>query len=367
VPPEWWPSALPASPHDYWAWVLNEGLVNGPIDRYTGARHASTVRTYLHLREAGFPCELTNELRTGGVVITHTDFLPRRGGDNDPPWDRPGKFERWMSSTFVVCYQADRPRHPYAHLHVVQNGEDANRYGTRRLARWAQLRLHYIPLWTQPNLLARADERGDEFGNVTYFGIEGELDPSLREPAWRERLHDEGFNFTVAPAESWSDYRDVDVVLAARSFTYPGAWYLKPPSKLFNAWLAGVPAILGRESAYRAERRSELDFIEVVSREHVEDALVRLRDDLRLRKAMVENGHTRAEGVSDDAITAQWIRFIENEVTPAYNAWKASSSSRRVWATVKRAAYVKADSVVGPMLQTRRTVRGLWHHRGDWR
>ena len=367
VAPAWWPSALPASASGYWAWVRHEGIVNGPIDRFTGARHASTVRTYLHLREAGFPCELTNEWPKDGIVVTHTDFLPRRGDDDDPPWERAGKFDRSMSSTFVVCYQADRPRHPYADMHIVQNGEDADRNGQRTSALRAGLQLHYIPLWAQPNLLARADERGDSFANITYFGVGGELDPGLSDPAWHDRLRDRGLHFTVQPPEGWSDYREVDAVLAARSFSYPGLWYLKPPSKLFNSWLAGVPAVLGHESAYRAERRNDLDYLEVSSREHAEDALVRLRDDPVLRKAMIENGCVRAREVSDEAITERWLRFLEEHATPAYESWKKATTPARTRATIKRAAYIKVDSAVGPLLQTRRTVRGLWHHRGDWR
>src|SRR5205807_2465078 len=161
VPETWWPSRLPSSSREYWQWVLGEAAVNGPIQRWTGARHASTVRTYLQLREAGVPCEITNVWPTQGIVITHTDFLPHKGGDR--------------------------------------------------------------------------------FMNVAYFGIEGELDPSLRDEQWQARLRDLGFDFTIRHPETWHDYRDVDVIVAARSFDYPGGWLLKPASKLLNAWRAGVP------------------------------------------------------------------------------------------------------------------------------
>lgn len=49
-----------------------------------------------------------------------------------------------------------------------------------------------------------------------------------------------------------------------RSFSQ-NDYYDKPALKLFNARHAGVPAILDAESAYRAERMSELDYIEVMS------------------------------------------------------------------------------------------------------
>ena len=64
-----------------------------------------------------------------------------------------------MSSTFVVCYQADRPRHPYTHMHIVQNSEDAARNGQRKSALRAGLQLHYIPM-DPADLLARAERVG---------------------------------------------------------------------------------------------------------------------------------------------------------------------------------------------------------------
>jgi hypothetical protein len=360
-------AALPASSDQYWEWVLQQGTVNGPIARWISARHASTIRTWLQLREAGFECDLVDEPPDEGIVVTHTDFLPRAGKDTDPPWKRPGKFERWMASAFVVCFQADRPRHPYAHMHVVQNGMDATRSNQRIAGRRAGLHVHYIPLWPQPGLQHRSDKRGERFTNVGYFGIPGELDPSLQDPVWHERLRDEGLEFTIVPPEGWSDYRDIDAVVAVRSFSYPGEWLLKPASKLLNAWNAGVPAVLGRESAYRAERRSELDFLEVSSRDQVQAALLRLRDDAILRKAMVENGRRRASEFSDDAITAGWRGFLENQAIPAYERWRKASLVSRAASMVRRSAYVRLDAVVEPLHATRGTVRELWRHRGDWR
>jgi hypothetical protein len=367
IPHSWWPSKLPSSPATYWAWVLEEAAAGGHIERYTGARHASTLRTYLQLREAGFACELTDVPAHEGIVITHTDFLPHTGADTDAPWKRRGRLAPWMLSTFVVCFQADRSRHPYAQIHVVQNREDAASGSSSRINRLARGQLRYVPLWTQPGLLPRDDSRGDRFTNVAFFGIADELDPQLLDDAWHDRLRERGFEFTVRPSDRWHDYRDVDAVVAARSFTYPGKWLLKPPSKLFNAWLAGIPAVLGRESAYQAERRTELDYIEVSSRADVELALLRLRDEPNLRKAMVENGRRRATEVAPAAVTEQWRRLIEDDATPAYEAWKALSPASRVSSALRRAAFVKLDARAGPLLDSRRVFRELNRHRSDWR
>jgi hypothetical protein len=366
LPRSWWPDRLPSSPEEYWPWVVEQGRVAGPLARWTGARHAVTVRTYIELRRDGFPCELTDELRPDAIVVTHTDFLPHTGSDADSPWKRRGRLDDAMRSAFVLCYQADRPRHPYAHVHLVQNGADATHNGHSVLGRLAGLDLRYLPLWTQPGLLPRRQTRGDEFTEVVFFGIPGELDPGLADPVWHERLRRRGFNFRIADVADWHDYRDVDVVVAVRSFDYPGQLWRKPPSKLFNAWIAGVPAVLGRESAYRAERRSDLDFIEVLSRQGVEDALERLRADPELRARMIANGRERALEIDDVALTRRWRRMLEDDAIPGYEAWKASSrASKRVW-IARRAVLGRLEDVAGPVLGAHRLSRQVLAHRGDW-
>lgn len=366
VPPEWWPTSLPSAVDDYWPWVLAQGEVNGPLARWTGARHATTIRTWLQLRDAGFPCELTDELPDDGIVVTHTDFLPHAGSPDDPPWERHGRLRRELLGAFVVCYQADRPRHPFAHVHAVQNGQDAAASGAKVLARMAGLRLRYLPLWTQPGLIPRSDARGDEFRNVAFFGIRGELDRSLLDPAWTDALRARGFELSIPEADRWHDYGDVDAVVAVRSFRYPGAWLWKPPSKLFNAWKAGVPAVLGRESAYRAERRSDLDYLEVRSRAELEAALARLRDDPVLRKDMVENGRHRLAEVDDEAITRRWADLLRDEAVPAYRRWRRRPAAARwAWAA-RRAVAVPVEGVLRPILDADRLSRDVLRHRGDW-
>src|SRR5436309_1927650 len=84
---------------------------------------------------------------------------------------------------------------------------------------------------------------------------------------------------------------DAVLVLAVRP---EGRSTNKPASKLVNAWLAGVPALLGPEIAYRELRRSELDYCEVSSLAEAQAAVDRLLGDPGLYNAMVENGRARA-------------------------------------------------------------------------
>jgi hypothetical protein len=75
----------------------------------------------------------------------------------------------------------------------------------------------------------------------------------------------------------WHDYSDTDVVLAIRELDRDNLWQGKPASKLYNAWHAGVPAILGYVSAFRSERETKLDYLQATSVREVILALKKLK------------------------------------------------------------------------------------------
>jgi hypothetical protein len=165
----------------------------------------------------------------------------------------------------------------------------------------------------------------------------------LRGLSWAKRLHALGLTWRLIPRQRWHDYSEVDVIVAVRSFNQRDYRY-KPPSKLYNAWRASVPAILGWESAYQANRKSELDYLEVTSVEGAVAALKRLRDEPALRHAMVENGRRRAEEVDPRKVVERWRSFLTDEVLPRYTRWCAASPwsraafmRRRAWAARCRA------------------------------
>ncbi len=368
VPRQEWPPTLPASAAEYWSWVLEQG------QEYSSGRYVVTVRTYLHLREAGFPCELVDEVPGDGIVITHSDFLPfapgRSDQDVEAPWTRRPRFEDWLGSTFVVAFQGDRPRNPYPEILLVQNAHDVAVNGRSVRSRLMGLKLHHIPFWNQPGLRPRDPERGDRFETVAFFGNPFELDPALRGPEWARALDDMGLKWSMPCPAAWNDYRSVDAVVAARQFDYPGGWLWKPATKLFNAWLAGVPAVVGPESAYRAERRSDLDFLEASTPAEAASALARLRDDPALRQSMVDNGHRRTPEVSDEGFTRRWRRFIEDDAIPAYQRWRQWPPFIRGLRRSRRVAGIGMEAAVRPLGKAVGRVRGaspdLFEHKGDW-
>jgi hypothetical protein len=204
---------------------------------------------------------------------------------------------------------------------------------------------YYIPHWPQPGLIPRDPGRGDRFETAAFFGHADNIAGELREPAWNARVRDLGLSWLLVPQRNWHDYSAVDVVVAVRSFKKQGYLH-KPPSKLFNAWHAGVPAILGRESAYRATRRSDLDYLEAMSVEAAVGALKRLRDDRDLRRAMVENGRRRAEDFHAAKFMKQWQSLLANELVATYTEWcNASANARAIFLEQRASSFPSTQTL----------------------
>jgi hypothetical protein len=255
------------------------------------------LQTFVYLKEYGFNCELVEPFPEEGIILAHRDTLP--------PWLKP------KPKQLLVCLQADRLPHPYAQLSIIHNPYDI-RVNTKTAV--------YIPPWPQIRLIPRSTNRNGIFKNIAYVGGEQNLAPELMEPSWNARLKSYGLDFEVVGENKknrWRDYSQIDAIVAVRSYSETD-YYDKPALKLFNSWQAGVPAILGVESAYRAERRSELDYIEVTSIDETLSALKLLLDNENLRKEIVNNGWERAEAIQPSQIVSQWINFLTEIAIPHY-------------------------------------------------
>jgi len=296
IPEKQWPAGyVPNSPEEYGQWMSSWG------SRYGRGKYDWTLLTYLHLKADGFPCELINHIPAEGIVVAHKDFF----SDNLRP----------SPKLLIVCIKVDRDPHPYSQVQIVQNLQDEMLKRSQKL--WQS---HTIRLWVQSGLIPRDSARGDRFENIGFFGVTGTLAPELQQPEWEEKLHKLGLRWQIVEPNRWHDYSEKDAIVAVRSFD-GNTFDSKPPSKLINAWLADVPAILGCETAYSKERRSELDYLEVASVEETINALCRLRDDRNLRQAMVENGRIRGKEMGNPSIVSRWRYFLTEVATPAYYRW----------------------------------------------
>lgn len=296
IPQCYWPSTMPVSADDNW---------NG----FGIGIHAWTLQTYLRLKADSFPCNLVNELPTEGIVLVHRNCL--RAHKNLKPGHK----------LLLICLKGELKQYIHAQLHVVQNSLETEFIENS----------YYLPHWTQPGLIPRDPARGDRFENVAFFGHEANLAPELRHPSWQKQLTALELNWQPIINRnswddysqinnSWNDYSQVDAIVAVRSFDRQ-KYITKPATKLYNSWLAGVPAILGCESAYQAEYKSELDYLEVTSLADLILALKQLRNDPALCRAMIKNGQIRAQAIQPSNLTAKWRTFLENTVIPAYEHW----------------------------------------------
>ncbi|MGK7894500.1 MAG: hypothetical protein AB4372_12955 [Xenococcus sp. (in: cyanobacteria)] len=325
IPKKSFPKDLPENPESYWQWQISQDI---------GSRgdYGWTVQTYLYLKSSGLRCELIASLPDEGIVLSHRPLL----SDKLQP----------TAKLLIICLQGDRKRHPYAQLHVVQNRLQQVPKGLLKL--WES---YFIPFWPQPSLIPRDPARGTRFENVAFFGERHNLIYELRDLSWQETLEDLGLRWQIRnKGELWNDYSDVDVVLALRKFGYSWDHTWKPANKLYNAWLGGVPAILGQESSYQAERKSELDYLEVASYQQLISAIKRLKGDQELRRAMAENARVRAEEIQPLKLVKRWEDFLKNIAVPAYESWCHTSE-------VERQRFFQARSLAYKFYSTQRQLR----------
>ncbi len=267
----------------------------------TGER-AWVLQTFLRLRAAGLDASLSDRLPRTGIAVFSASHRARLAR---------GPVQR--TDAFLLATRQDRRETLFADAEVVQNPVQAD----------DATRLH-VPHWPQPGLIARDAARGDRLRRIEYKGFVGNLHPGFQDPAWPRFLARHGIEWvcdgkvyrqdtTDGLQLQWNDYRDTDLVLAVRPMS-ADLHLRKPATKLCNAWLAGVPAMVGPESAYRALRRDASDFIEVSSRAEAEAAVLRLLEEPGLYARMRQRAAERAVDCSIARVTQRWMEVLGREV-----------------------------------------------------
>jgi hypothetical protein len=259
------------------------------------------VQTFLRLRLAGYPVDLSNTSPEWGIVVFHAKHKHALA-----------RAARGRSGLVFAAIRADNSSPLLADFEIVQNGRFAD--DRRRFS---------LPFWPQPGLRPRDLGRGQRVERVGYLGLEENLHPDFRAAAWSRRLTELGFEWLPRMTRfrdvghlsliDWVDYRDLDVILAVRPVE-SRLRFAKPANKLINAWRAGVPALIGPEYAYREIRRSDEDYLEVHGATEAIAALRRLRDEPGLYERMVAHGHRRAEEFSFDSIVGRWAELLFDTV-----------------------------------------------------
>ena len=261
------------------------------------------IQTYLRLRQAGWSIELVSTPPRTGIVIVHADHMHTLLAS----------MQGLSKNLTIVCVRADRSKNLYADVEIVQNPTTAN-----------NKRTFFIHHWPQPGLIKRDRNRDQIIENIAYKGEHSQLNNAFQDQEWVSHLGLRGIAWITDTVSwqgqrimyentMWNDYSKIDLVIAVRNDTN-NLYNNKPASKLINSWLAGVPALLGPESAYKQLRRSPLDFIEVSSAAEALAAIDKLRNTPNLYEDMVENGIERSKEFSSDRICNTWAEFLFNTV-----------------------------------------------------
>jgi hypothetical protein len=248
------------------------------------------VLTFARLRDAGMDVRLSNCLPDAGVVVFYA-------GDTRAVWSQ----LRDGAPVLLAAVRSDRHPVGFADVEIVQNASSAD--GRRAL---------HVAHWPQPGLIPRDPARGDAVRVALFPGTPQNLDAEFTSHTTLDFLRGRGIELRSAGSGMqpvWNDFRDVDVLLALRPASM-GVVRNKPAWKLFNAWLAGVPAILGRESGYRELREGPLDYLEVATPADALRALQRLQDEPGLHAAMVANGLRRGSAFTTTATLERWQQLL---------------------------------------------------------
>jgi Glycosyl transferases group 1 len=285
----------------------------------TGER-AWILQTYLRLRRAGYEVELTDRWPQRGLLVFSSKqrrIVKRLGGRTD--------------EVRLLGVREDVGVPWIADWEVLQNGRYAD--GRKRFL---------VPLWPQPGLIPRDASRGHRIRRAGYKGFIGNLHKDFHGERWARFLAERGIDWTCdAPryagsqrdraVTGWNDYREIDLIVAIRPADR-ALHVRKPAAKLYNGWLAGVPALLGQEYALRELRRSDEDYIEISSLGEAMQAVSVLLEQPERYAAMIANARRRAIEFTSEAILRQWAQLLfqtlpAREQDPHVRHW----SGRPLW------------------------------------
>jgi hypothetical protein len=277
-------------------------------DRVILHEDMAIIQTYVNLRSAGLDVALVESPVAAEINVASSIDLGVR--DYSP-------------EAFVVAFRADWARPFLSNVTLTMNSGIATRRNE-----------FMMPHWVQTGLIPRDTTRGDRMERLVFKGELVNLDQRFAMSDFARDLAAFGVTFRaesydpVLKRSNWHDYSGVDAVLAIRSIT---ALELstKPAAKLVNAWAAGVPAILGKEPAFRELRLSELDYLEASTPDEVIDAVRRLATDAALYRAMIERGTERAAAYTNQRMVERWRDMLGGPVYSEYQRWAEASSVRR--------------------------------------
>lgn len=265
--------------------------------------------TYARLRDRGFAAKLANKADPQTINVAHADSL---------------NCATDYADVFYVDVRADHSHRLFAQFTLVQNRD--------QLAPDTV----WIPLWSQPGLIGRA-EPVSEIRQIGYVGQTGNNNLAMTADDWNRLVGGNGYVFRAPEMNRWHDLSGFDALIAIRSFD-DSPHSKKPPSKLLNAWRAGLPLIGGKDSAYAQVGTPGEDYLVATDPKGVLNALNLLRREPGFRQQLIERGKVRAEQYSDDALSQMWIDALEGPIADRFARWQAQPARERMRAQAMKLA-----------------------------
>ncbi len=278
-------------------------------------------QTWIFLQRAGFHATLVHDLPPDGIVICLAGSLPQ---NFHPP-----------HGLFMADIVSDGLPHPEAHVHIVQNSFHASRLPGAV----------FMPHWPQPGIIPRDTSRKNTFERIAFFGDEKNLALELRNPQWQKKLQNKtGAILEIRGAERWNDYHNVDAAIAIRDFRGRRQLH-KPATKLYNAWLAGVPFVGGADSAYAADGNAGVDYLMARSPDETLNALAALANDPPRRLRLVREGSRAVQFFTPESITKRWQTLLADDLPVRAAKYAAQPAWRRRSTDLFRRIACLADRV----------------------
>ncbi len=277
------------------------------------------VSTYLRLKAKGMNVRIEDHLIPDSINVCTSDRLIQSPGSH---------------RAFIVAVQADRPSLGWGDYTLVQSPVQASRRNTC-----------LIDHWPQPGLVPRDCSRDNCIRRMAYMGYLGNLAPGFRRESFRKEMRALGVEWVVRdqPAD-WRNFGDLDLCLAVRYGAR--AWIrTKPATKLAHSWLAGCPALLGNEPAFRYWGKPGEDYFEVAEPADAVEVVRRLVNEPALYQQVRERGLAKGREHDEEAVCRQWIAVLAGPIVEQFRSWRTD----RRHVVMARAARRSIERVTVPM------------------
>lgn len=310
------------APNEAWlqAWKQGSPL---PLEESgkAAAVHCWIYQTWALLKEAGMKTSLVHTLPSKGIIIALSGTLPSTLKTN------------FNSEVFLVDIVADGLPHPAAQIHLLQNKSHTSRLQNS----------YFMPLWPQAGLIPREISRTTLFKKVAFFGDPKNLAPELSSSLWKENLRKKlALNFEIKRSHQWHDYSNIDAVIAIRDFSRAHQLH-KPATKLYNAWLAGVPFIGGHDSAYKTDGHPGRDYLIADSPKQVLEHLTLLKKDVSFRLKLIQNGFESVAQFEQSATLERWKVLLQKTLPQKATQWQKKSLFQKKLCALSQQALCTID------------------------